>query len=166
MKNQIIPVLLTILLTLTGCRPVTSGSPANSLPPGELAAETVQSFFHALHDENYQLAVEMYGGAYTVLENYNPDLDPTKKARLLQRACQANGFVCLPVREVIEVKSATPGTYVVSVSFQTPDGELFVRSDCCGGTEAKNQLETVFTFQVEENQDDQFQVMDLPVYQP
>lgn len=166
MNKQKKLAILIFILALSGCQQNTSSSLDGSYLSEQLAAETIQSFFQVLYEEDYQRASDLYGGSYAVLENYNPDLDPGNRPQLWKRACQVNGFVCLPVKKVIEVKTISRGKYEVSVSFQTPDGELFVRSDCCGSTEAKNQLETVFTFQIEENQEGQAQVMDLPVYQP
>lgn len=161
MKKYTLPgFLIFFCFLLPGCAGLNTAAGDRS------AVQTVEDFFQALYLGEYDAAADLYGGSYAVLENYNPDLDPGVRPLLWERACQVNGFVCLPAKEIIEVKTISRGKYEVSISFQTPDGELFVRSDCCGSTEAKNQLETVFTFQVEENQKGQPQVMDLPVYQP
>ncbi len=159
-KYALLRFLILFSILLPGCSRIKSAA------SDQAAAQAVKNFFQALHLAEYDTAVELYGGSYTILENYNPDLDPENRSRLWQRACQQNGFVCLPIKEIVRIESKSTDELEVTATFQDKNGNLFVRSDCCAGSDAKNAQQTVFTFQVAENKQGDCQVLDLPVYQP
>jgi len=155
------------------CALVFYGCAAGDLAPvpgleGEEASSVVAltDFFQALREGDYERAVELYGGPYTTLEEYNPDLDPQDRAKLLARACQVNGFVCLSVGEVVAIQPGTYETYNVSVTFLDEDGTLFVREGCCGESSERVEPQSVFTFEVKKEAGRHWRVMNLPVYIP
>lgn len=128
------------------------------------AEQTIRSFFDELSIGNYAAAAELYGGSYVVLQGYNPDVHPENHAALLQRACEANGFQCLPVRSIDIVQNIDDGSEFV-VEFNNPDGSLFSRGPCCGADEPE-EPETEFVYRVVESSGGGLLVMDLPVYVP
>lgn len=133
---------------------------------GSSAAENVlREYFRTLSAGEYQAAADLYGGDYAVLQEYNPDVDPANRTGLFQRACQMNGFVCLPLQDILAVQSDQEGQFQIRVSFQKEDGTLFELEDCCGDSPADNP-QTEFTFRVAKSAQGHFLVMDLPVYVP
>jgi hypothetical protein len=152
------------------CALVFSGCDAGDLAPvpdeETLSASALTDFFQALQEGNYERAVELYGGPYTALEEYNPDLDPQDRAKLLAKACQVNGFVCLSVGEVVAIQSGPNETYNVSVTFLDEDGTLFVREGCCGESSENVEPQSIFTFEVKKEAVERWRVMNLPVYIP
>jgi hypothetical protein len=131
--------------------------------PGD-AEQIIRTYFDELSTGDYATAAEFYGGSYEVLQGYNPDVDPEDHAALLQRACEANGFQCLPVRSV-SITETTDGDFIAVVEFNNPDGSLFSRGPCCGEDEPV-EPETQFIYRVVQNPGGALQVMDLPVYVP
>jgi hypothetical protein len=130
------------------------------------AERTLIVFFNQLSQGEYQAAAELYGGSYQILVEYNPDLDPADHPSLLERACRVNGFQCLEVGELLEVEETGPGSYFLTVTFQTADGDIYERGPCCGAGASEEPPHTEFTFRVVQTGDGQYRVLDLPVYVP
>lgn len=151
--------------------------------PERIAADPIPSAAIALHDflaslywgargglgeDTYARAVALYGGSYETLIDLNPDLDPDDHAALLRRACEANGFQCLPLRDVLSSFAGwgQGGARVVylTVYLEAPDGGIFTRGPCCG--EEAGLPETRFTFTVQDSEDGSYKVLELPPYVP
>lgn len=132
----------------------------------EAAVELVQSYLSALAEGDYAAAADHYGGSYEVLAGYNPDIDLTNQAALLERACTVNGFQCLPVRRVVETAVPSPDRFQVTVEFSLPDGTLFELGPCCGASPEESPPVSQFAFTVAPDAAGVLRVQDLPVYQP
>ncbi len=138
---------------------------SGTLNESSQAVAVLTEFFRTLSLGQYQAAADLYGGDYSVLEEYNPDMDPAHHARLLERACTANGFICLPVWTVESVQPLSDHSFLVAVTFQNPDGSIYSLEGCCGGSE-ENPAKSVFSLRVAQADGGFWQVMDLPVYSP
>ncbi len=122
------------------------------------AQEALTSFLTQLNVGNYEGGAGRFAGDYAVLQGMNPDVtgsleQPEVRQTLWRRACTANGFFCLRVRQVFSSTSQDPTHYTFVVSLSTDDGRLF------GGAEGR----TRFTFHVE-RLGGQYFVTDLPPY--
>ena len=154
MKKLLIPLLVTALLA--GC-----ASPAPDEGP---ARQALLGFFDALQRGDYAAADATYGGSYQTLTDWNPELDPADHAALWQAACTRNGLQCLTVRSA-ELQSRDGDEFIFIVTFNAPDGGLFILGPCCGADET--QMPPVSEFQITvARADGQFKVMDLPPYVP
>ncbi len=143
-------VLLLLVLALTGC---TAGE-------SDKAQTALKDYFIYLSQGEFGQAAEHYGGDYDVLADWNPDVDPTDHARLLEMGCLVNGLQCLPIREIGAIEHSADGVYELYVQFENQDGSLFVLN-------AADPAETKSTFKYTvflsgEN----FLVRELPLYLP
>jgi hypothetical protein len=130
------------------------------------AADVLTQFFAYLSSAQYDEAVSLYGGSYKVLRGNNPDVDPEDHAALFRKACEINGFVCLPVHVVDRVENMSSDELIVFASFSTRNGEVFERSSCCGATEEEMPPQSIFEFRVRKYGSGEYKVLDLPVYLP
>jgi len=145
-----------ILVLLVGC-----SSTSNDQEP---ARQVLVDFFNQLNSAQYGQAATLFNGAYEVLRDYNPEVDPADHAQLWQNGCQINGLQCLHVRTA-EFKEQNGDILVFTVEFSNPDGSLFVRGPCCGADETEQPPQSQFEFRVQKSGSD-FLVLDLPVYVP
>jgi len=129
------------------------------------AVNVLKEYFRTLSQGEYKAASDLFGGDYSILEEYNPDLDPYHRAGLLQRACQTNGFVCLPVHEVLSIEPDSSSSFNITVNFMTDEGIFLGQDGCCGETPSE-EPQTAFTYRVAKDPEGYFLVMDLPVYIP
>jgi hypothetical protein len=123
------------------------------------AQETLLRFFSLLHQGQYAEAVDLYGGPYDVLQEWNPTADPQDYVGLLARGCMANGLQCLAVKQVMAVETGSRDKFSFTVTFENPDGSLFVLNP--HGTIPRSE----FDYTVVRSEDDYF-VEELPVYAP
>ncbi len=121
-------------------------------------------YLASLHDGYYDDAALLYGGPTDQLEANNPDLDPTDRASLLQRWCQQNGGVCLPIQTVVSREASGGESYTFVVELANDDGTTFEIGPCCG-EEDTGQRTRDFTFTVK-SVNGLFQVLELPPYVP
>jgi len=143
---------------LAGCAlpaPGGGGAAATATPATDLdqARNTLQAYFDALADKRYADAAKLYGGDYRPLAAYNPDVGADDHRTLLERACTANGFHCLKIKEVIQEETIAPGSFRFVVRFQQADGSVFTTP---GPVDR-------FAFRVTKD-NDLFLVQGLPVY--
>ena len=139
----------------------------NDLPDLAARSEFVLIEFHRLlNGEDYEQARNLYGGSYEMLEGYNPALDPSDKAGLLEAGCQFNGLMCLPVLSTKLVQVIEQHEFVYELTFKNPDGTTFVLGPCCGADEETMPPISTFTAHVVCETMDSCQVMDLPPYVP
>lgn len=153
---------ILIAMALRGHLGAPEQKPANE----DLAQKALTDFLQSLHAGRYQMAADLYSGSYEVLEGYNPDIAPTERATLLERACTINGFQCLQPQEIMLDETTSEGEYIFSVSFQNENGELLVIGPCCGADETDSPPVSEFSFTVTMNEQGQYQVANLPPYIP
>jgi hypothetical protein len=135
--------------------------------PAEAAQETLITYFDRLSSGSYAEAAALFGGDLSMLIGMNPTVPHDETARLFELACTANGYACLPVREVLDIRQDGPDSFLVTVSFTGPDGLLFEAAGgpCCRAAAEDEPLPTAFTFSIR-RVDGRFHVMDLPIYSP
>lgn len=145
--------------------PPTSTQASPEPPAEQVAQEALIRYFSLLSNGQYSQAVELYGGDYDTLAEWNPDIDPSDHAGLLERGCMMNGLQCLVVHEILATERISQDSYRFTVQFENQDGTLFVRGPCCGATEEEMPSQSDFVFTVVK-QGEGFAVQDLPVYVP
>jgi len=124
--------------------------------------QVLLAYFAALRTGRYAEAADLFGGDYEVLVGYNPEIDPRSHAALLEAACTVNGFAChLEPRNVVEVR-VSEIEIQFTVEFQNPDGSTF-ELPCVesGPSECVPRTQLDYTVRRE---DDQYRVLELPVY--
>lgn len=155
--------ILLLFSVLFSCAPQPSQTSPSST--GREAHETLVEFFLLLNAKKYAEADSLYVGSYEGLQDNNPGIEPSNHVKLLEKACEINGFQCLVVRTA-SLKEQRGGIYVFQVEFNNPDGSLFVRGPCCGANETDMPPESQFEYRVIRNSAGKFLVMDLPPYVP
>ncbi len=106
----------------------------------------------------------LYGGDYSLLEAYNPDIAPDDSAGLFEAACTINGFICdLTVYEIVGSKQLSDQAVQFTVTLAQPDGSLFELGPCCGAESTATAVQREFAYTVA-LQNGRFRVMELPVY--
>jgi hypothetical protein len=157
MRNRYwLPISLLVAMvlgSLAGCgNLITSGLQSGG--DMEKAREALLQFFSLLHLGHYGEATAYYGGDYSVLADWNPDVPAGDYATLFEHACTVNGLQCLETRTVSPGIEVAAGVYQFSVDFLASDGSVFARG-----------AERQFTYTVLKV-DDRFLVQELPVYVP
>jgi len=155
MKHLIL--LLTVLALLAGC----------AAPGGDEAAarQALTEFFGYLNSAEYDKAVDLYGGDYLMLREWNPEMDLQNYAGLLENGCEINGLQCLEIRSAT-LKDQYLDIFIFTVEFNNPDGTLFTRGPCCGADETQQPPESQFDYRVQKTMDGKYLVLELPVYVP
>ena len=150
-----IPSLIAALFLLAAC---------SSSVRIDQAEEVLRTYLADLHGGYYEGAALLFGGTFDQLEANNPDIDPTDRAGLLQRWCEQNGGVCLPIQIVVSRKAAGGGTFTFVVELAHDDGTTFEIGPCCGEEDTGERTRD-FTFTVQSSAG-LFQVLELPPYVP
>lgn len=145
--------------TLAEIEEMIATSPVFSRDDLDQAREVLFSYLSSLHAGRYAEAVNLYGGTYDILRDWNPAIDPNDYAALFKNGCETNGLMCLDMAGVLLKEAISSHEFKFNVEFITEDGSLFV-----SGSETSPQSQFVFT--VLKNGDGQFLVQDLPVYAP
>jgi len=145
-------------------------SPETEAPPTEAAEDralqALTEYLAALNSGDYASAEKLYGGSYEMLEGYNPDVDPSDHALLLERACEFNGLNCLKLKSANLDQITVDNKFVFTIELQTNNGELFEIGPCCGEDEEGFIPVSVFTFTVIQVDPSHYKIMDLPPYTP
>jgi len=152
--------LLSIVFVLLAC------SACQSKADSAAASQTMTDFFDLLNQGDYVQAAELYGGSYEVLQGYNPGIDPTDRAALLQAGCEFNGLMCLPLLDVTLLETINFQEFIFNVTYANPDGSRFVQGPCCGETEESMLPIDTFVVQIKCDTGHTCQVLDLPPYVP
>ena len=140
------------------------GASGFSTMDSDTAQDTLIRYFSLLSRRDYAGAVELYGGGYEILEEWNPTADPKDLAGLLEKACMVNGLWCLPVKKITLMITNDPKIYEFIVQFQQPDGRLLIVDH--EREWADDDLpRSSFKFTVA-SKEDGYVVIDLPVYTP
>jgi hypothetical protein len=158
--NGLRNLLLTIIVSLL----VLYGVGCISRSDGEKAQDVLSRYFSLLDQKEYAAAAELYGGEYSVLEEWNPSVDPNEQAKLMEMGCTINGLQCLPIKGVGAREDSAPDTFEFYVRFENPDGSVFVLESPDATTNG-SRFESDFKFTVLKRGDDFF-VQDLPVFVP
>ncbi|MEJ2706550.1 MAG: hypothetical protein P8074_02940 [Anaerolineales bacterium] len=132
----------------------------------DLARQALLDYFTALNQGDYLQAVELYGGSYELLADYNPDIPAEEHAQYFQAACRYNGFMCfLPLREIVAQEQVAADEFHFAVEFNNPDGTRFELGPCCGADPNSQPPVSQFGYTVVYREDG-YRVMELPVYVP
>lgn len=132
----------------------------------ETTLPVLQTYFDVLNAGNYPESARIFGGDYTQLIEYNPEISPDDGAALFEAACTANGFICsLKINEILKSEPISPAAIQFTLILQNPDGSIFELGPCCGADTAASPPQREFFFTVEW-QDGLFKVLELPVYIP
>ena len=124
------------------------------------AGETLVSFFELLNLKNYQKAVDLFGGGYGIVINWNPEVDPNDAEELLSRGCEFNSFECfLRLNRIVNAEQVSPLEYHFTVEFLNPDGSIHQRRGMDG------MMITQFLFRVVRDCSGKFLVVDWPFYE-
>ena len=126
----------------------------------EQAEQALIAFFDFLNRGQYDEAVELYGGGYEILVDFNPALDPEDRPGLLKNGCEINGLQCLTVLTADFKEINAEGDYLFVVQFKDADGKLFVQQT------PNVPPEFTFEYRVQKTSDGNFVVLDMPVYVP
>lgn len=161
--------LLALALTLnacTGSSPVEpSRTPVSPSAAIEVARETLVSYFRDLHTGDYAAAAGRYGGELGALVAWNPDVDPSDPAALLEAVCTRQ-LQCLPVRSIASANQVDETSFEFKIEFSNPDGSLFVLGPCCGATKTEMPPISQFDCTVKKRGVQDYEVMCLPVFVP
>lgn len=132
----------------------------------EAARQALIDFFLFLHAGEYELAADLYGGSYRVMQDHNPGIDPEDHAALFRNACTVNGAQCLEIRNATLIDRPSPAEFVFAVEFANDDGSLFTQAPCCENSHenSSHQHEFIYTTRLECT--GKFLVWELPVYLP
>lgn len=148
--------MIIIVILLAGCAPAGDA----------LAARlTLIEFFDHLANDEYDQAVDLYGGDYQQLLVFNPGIDPADKAELWRLACRFGGLQCLPIATAA-LTQRNGEILTFTVEFRNLDGSLFVLGPCCGSTATEMPPRSQFEVRVRKTPQGTHLVLDLPVYLP
>jgi len=145
--------------TLAEIEEMIATAPVFSLDDLGQVRESLFSYLSSLHAGRYAKAVNLYGGSYDILRDWNPAIDPNDYAALFESGCETNGLMCLDLAGFLLKEVVSPYEFEFNVEFINEDGSLFV-----SGSETSPQSQFVFTVSKDEN--GKFLVQDLPVYAP
>ena len=167
-KRVLISILVVVVLigTALGLYFIFRPQPNQENNTETLAEKTLGDYLLYLSEGNYAQAADLYGGSYDLLQGYNPTVDPSDFAALLEQGCTLNGLRCLQPQEITLVETPSDGEYVFSVTFLNENGELLVIGPCCGASETDSPPMSEFPFTVQEVEPGQFKVLSLPPYTP
>ena len=162
--GKLILVYALITLGIADCGgQLNSASSDVSTPPEQIAQDVLIEYFSLLHSGNYQEASELYGGSYDTLIEHNPTIDPSNHAALFKNACENNGAQCLKISGAPILDRISDRDFVFLVEFERADGSIFSRGPCCGGPQPPARS---FSFDVMQISEEEFLVMDTPIYVP
>jgi hypothetical protein len=130
------------------------------------SGSTLTEFYNLLSQGKYDRAAELFGGSYEVLQGYNPEIDSSNGAALLEAGCKTNGFMCLPILDMRLFQINDQREFIYEVTFKNPDGSAFELGPCCGANEEMIPVISLFTIHVFCELQDVCHVMDLPPYAP
>jgi hypothetical protein len=151
--NRVLMALLLVLgMTILGVGCVRSEH--------DRAEESLVQYFSHLHDGEYERAAALYGGEYELLQQWNMDVDPADRARLLELGCMANNLQCLEILDIGAYEIASADTYEFWVQFEAPDGGVFQMQ-----SQGQVELTSTFKFTVVKKESG-YVVMELPIYVP
>ncbi|MFZ2522346.1 MAG: hypothetical protein WAX44_03975 [Minisyncoccia bacterium] len=119
--------------------------------------------------KQYGVAVEYHGSGYETLQNWNPTTSPNDYTTLLKAGCEANGWQCLKIKNVLSQQKISESEYKFIVQFEKPERStgsetVFTQRPCCG-EEDTGQRKTDFEYVVKKTKGN-FVVITPPIYTP
>lgn len=132
----------------------------------EAARETLINFFSFLNSGDYERAVDLFGGSYTVMQDQNPGIDPGDHVALFRNACTINGAQCLKIRRATMVGQPSPTEFRFAVEFSNNDGSLFTLAPCCESSFSDGPHQTEFIYTTRLECTGKYQVLEMPIYLP
>lgn len=121
-----------------------------------MAELALTNFLSLLNQQQYEQAVQYYGGSYSELYDLNPEVKREYKAILLQRYCTVNNGACL-IPEIIAQDQTDDNNFQFTVVFYDQDNNVYKTPGCSCRGGGKSE----FQFIVEKNTP-QFLVKNLP----
>jgi hypothetical protein len=153
---------LLIFFLLAGCTPKGIKETGGDI---DRARQSLLSFFSLLHNQQYDKAIDYFGGDYEQLRAVNPDVPSHYRDALLRQACTINGFLCMDIKSILKEEQLDSETFRFTVEFQNEDGSLFILGPCCGASEEEMPSKSDFLYTVV-LREGRYQVIELPVYVP
>lgn len=129
------------------------------------AKQVLEQYFLLLSSKQYEQAQQYHGAGYEEIINWNPSVSPDDHISLLRNACEANGWQCLPISTFVSEKETTPGEYIFTVQFYTPEGKIYEQGLCCGVEDPNFVPKKEFEYTVK-MVDGRFKVITPPLYHP
>lgn len=129
------------------------------------AIQALSSYLSHLNDGQYAEAAQYFAGSTAELAYFNPEMDPNDAVGLFEAACTINGFVCLPVLNVVDQAQVSSVDFKITVELQDRDGGPFVFGPCCGADPELEPPQTQFVYTVSKV-DGRFLVQETPLYVP
>jgi hypothetical protein len=129
--------------------------------PTEEAGHTLAAFFSFLHDHDYKNAAGLFGTSLNWLIMWNPDVDPSNHAALLEAGCETNGFDCLQLNRVVKSSRISDMEYLFTVEFLDDKGNIY---QFRGPVDANVTPPTQFQFRVVRGCDGRYFVVTYPIY--
>jgi hypothetical protein len=129
------------------------------------AIQALSSYLSHLNNGQYAEAVQYFAGSTAELAYFNPEMDPNDPVALFEAACTINGFVCLPVLNVVDQAQVSSADFKITVELQDRDGGPFIFGPCCGADPALEPPQTQFMYTVSKV-DGRFLVQETPLYVP
>lgn len=171
-------VVLMFLLLAAACADSGTGSTTTTTAPTIEGAESaLVEFLSAMSQGRYPEAAELFAGPYEALIEWNPTVDRSDRAALLEAACTHQLSCGLRVREMVGSVAAAPfvmefeyeggrqgwarlglPTFIFVTELEDEAGELVTRYN-----PADDQTHSTFTFTVVWL-DGRYKVLDLPLY--
>ncbi len=135
----------------------------------DLAEQALITYFSLLKTKQYEAAVEYHGSGYEALQNWNPAINSSDHAALLQSGCEVNGLVCSKIKNVLSQQQISQSEFKFIVQFEksewsTGSETVFAQGPCCG-EEDTGQRKTNFEYVVKKT-DGNFVVAIPPIYVP
>ncbi len=130
------------------------------------ARNALIDFFSYLKAGEYELASDLYGGSYSVMQDHNPDVDSDDHAALFRNACLINGAQCLEIRKATLSDQPSAYEFRFVVEFSNDDGSLFTRTPCCGENSIDAQIQTEFIYTTRLDCMGKYHILEMPVYLP
>jgi hypothetical protein len=118
---------VSLCLVLSGCQDRQAKSAFQ-----QQAGAVLREFLLDLHEGRYAQAVEMYGGDYVGLREWNAGVSTGDASTLFQNGCTINGLQCYPLGRIVAVlhADATEVTFLVELAVNA-DSTL-TTGPCCG----------------------------------
>jgi hypothetical protein len=147
-----------------------SSSYSSQVDPSEAdivdARNALIDFFSYLKAGDYELASDLYGGSYSVMQDQNPDLNPDDHAALFRNACLINGAQCLEIQQITFLDQPSPHEYRFIVKFSNEDGSLFRSGPCCGEESIDGPIQSEFIYTTRLDCTGKYHILEMPVYLP
>ncbi len=132
----------------------------DSVSARQQAEQVLTRYFELIHESNFRAVIDLYGGSYGVLRDWNPGVED--KVELWKRGCTVNGLQPLLVKRIVATTRQNDGSFLFDVEFRGEGDRAWLRGPCCGES---GPPDSVFTYEVYPAQTG-YLVRGLPPYLP